>query len=112
VLHELWRILVDRKFDLRHSIRQCYREEEKVHSKKKQFCRSMREVEWDEKYPFELDPIKFIGGSTQRWAEKREDQLSWLRWRLNQFLTQRYGLINQDTWAKKVIFEYADIDDF
>jgi len=112
VLHELWRILVDRKFDLRHSIRQCYREEEKVHSKKKQFCRSMREVEWDEKYPFELDPTKFIGGSTQRWAEKREDQLSWLRWRLNQFLTQRYGLINQDTWAKKVIFEYADIDDF
>jgi len=59
----------------------------------------MRKLEWDHKYPFELDPIKFIGGTTKRFAEKREDELSSLKNRLQLRLIEKYGYIDLKTWT-------------
>ena len=72
----------------------------------------MMGMKWDDKHPFDLDPLRFIGGAAERYAQMRQDKLKWLRWRLNQSLTQRYGFIDMDRWARKVTFSDYGINDF
>ena len=76
------------------------------------YKRYIKDLGFEDKPPFKADPMKYIGGASKLYAEKRKEKVRDLLYKLNHRLKERFGDMSIPRWINGAVNKGWDLKDF
>ena len=79
---------------------------------KESYQRVIKDWGFIDKPPFKADPMRYIGGTSKLYAEKRKEKIRDLLDKLNLRLKERFGDMSIHHWMNRAVNKQWDLKDF